>query len=176
MGFVATLGCGNNMSGTAGYYKMPASAMPNNGHYLTVPLTDEYTGPNGEKAKCPNETNINPDYDLYLDGSGAYKACTISGVVESVLVAGHPHNGTKICAFPVRIIDENHIYAQQDLKTNLPLYTCLTANDEGVTFTFAKLNYEGLFIVEQANVSSMQLCLGSGSYALCPAFAFGQFR
>ncbi len=129
---------------------------------------------------CPTRHNVEPDYDVYLDDSGSYSACTHKTDANQVKLMGRASRdatNNKICVFPAEIVDETHWYVKPDLATGRPLVQCKTLDASEALFTFAGTKYNAVFVAEERNQQQMSDCLQAGHYPSCPAFySYGRFR
>ncbi|MCM2322432.1 MAG: hypothetical protein NDJ90_04135 [Oligoflexia bacterium] len=127
---------------------------------------------------CPGSPNVVPDYDSENDGSGYFTVCASRTDNAKLFIRGQTARSNTICVFPAQVVDSRHTYWKPELGTGLPWNQCVSAIEdvEGALLTFAGINFNAVFIVEEMDRDQMQLCLGNGNYYGCPAYSFGRFR
>ncbi|MCM2278276.1 MAG: hypothetical protein NDJ89_09390 [Oligoflexia bacterium] len=125
---------------------------------------------------CPSVSNVNPDYDRMLDGSGYFTVCPSNQDSSKLLIHGQTAESERICIFPAQYIDSRHIYWKPELAGGLPWTECALPTEQGAFAQFPGVNYNAVFIVEERFRDQMQLCLSNGDYYGCPAYSFGRFR
>ncbi|MEK6704842.1 MAG: hypothetical protein AABZ06_03560, partial [Bdellovibrionota bacterium] len=98
-----------------------------------------------DSYNCPDKSNIVPDYDSELDGSGFYTACINKDSQNSILIHGRTLNSNSICIFPAQYIDQDHVYTKPELLPNGqavgPLSQCVDTADGGIMVNFENINY-----------------------------------
>ncbi len=165
---LATSGCGNPY---AKPYRLKLESME-----LVGVDPDSGAGDSDPKYACPKESNVKPDWEWSLDGSGYYTVCPSRTVYADILVHGHTSLSNRICIFPVEYVDDRNIFTKPDLATGGPMHVCVNTADRGVYATFAGVKYNGAFIVEAPFRDQMYACLVQKQAGLCPRYSFGIFR
>lgn len=128
-------------------------------------------------GRCQTDQAIQPEYDLSVDGSGYFSACTSTEHSSGVVVFGEPLDPSKrICVFPAEVVSTGGIYPKID-GNGFPMFQCGDNRSTGESFTFDKTNFNALFIVPYQDRHSMQQCLTTGNYFMCPkSFSYGKFK
>lgn len=139
------------------------------------PATNSGAGSEDDYA-CPSTSNIEPDYDRWLDGSMTFTACKHLDSAFKILIHGKTRASDTICVYPAQYIDQRNVYLKPDLSGTGPLHQCMQISAAGVFVDFDRVNYNAVFIVEKSDESQMTNCLAGGNYALCPIYSFGRFR
>jgi hypothetical protein len=141
--------------------------------------TSSSTSNSTTSSTCSASATILPDHDFHLDGSGRYRACESSTQTNLITVRGYTHSTQRLCLFPIHEVDSSHVYWKPDLtKGGIPLYQCQDMSRDVADFTFeSALKFNAFFAVEEADVNTMQTCIGTGNYNGCPRwYSYGKFR
>ena len=131
--------------------------------------------------RCPSSPNVLPS-DPYnaTSGVGEYVACQRVDSAGTIRLKGAPRStGQRICAFPAKVYDDvTGGRVVPKLQGAIAFSFCGTPIAERLDFGFAHdLDYNAVYVVDEAQRLEMQSCLTSGNRWSCPsAHSYGRFR
>ncbi len=130
---------------------------------------------------CPSLPNVLPSDPFHASaGVGEYTACPRIDSPGTFRLKGAPRaSGQRICAFPAKVYDDamgGRVVPK--LQGSLAFFFCGTPISERLDFPFSReLDYNAVYVVDEAQSLEMQSCLTSGNRWTCPtAHSFGRFR
>ena len=165
----ALSGCGNLM-------KANLPTPPKSSQQTANPATSSTVSSVNGNFTCPNQANVLPDVDVYLNGSDDFTVCPSTQNATDILIHGKTQISAQICVCPVSYVDSTHVYWKPDVATGAPLFQCSDETSAGVTETFTNMNYNAVYIVEGPYKDAMIACLVEGNAYACPHYSFGEFR
>lgn len=135
---------------------------------------------------CPNTANVLPNSDTSAySTAGKYTVCSQSSDISKIAVHGTTQGSNGICVFPIQYVDSSHVYFKPDLTTGLPYTSCATIGSSSssssnsgtaLEFAFSGMSYNAVFIVDDTDKYTMQMCLANASSGGCPVYSYGKFR
>lgn len=166
---MATSGCGNYRPGVI--LADPSSYQTSSGGFEDMSINGGH--PDLDDYTCPESANIISDSDHRASDPNQYTACISKLNVDDVMVFGRPSQvgATRICAFPVRKVNDQNIFWQpissQDTRA---IYSCVPLSASGMKFSFTHMSYNSLIIVPENQAESMrQFLRPNPNLALVPA-------
>jgi hypothetical protein len=164
------LGCGNpGMTSTS---------------HLSIDSSGSFVSGGGSSDsgfRCPSSPNVLPS-DPYsaASGIGEYVACQKVDSAGTIRLKGAPRStGQRVCAFPAKVYDDvTGGRVVPKLQGAIAFSFCGTPIAERLDFGFAHdLDYNAVYVVDEAQRLEMQSCLTSGNRWSCPsAHSYGRFR
>ena len=134
-----------------------------------------------DAQQCSSQPNV-IGYDGHDSVSSEYSVC---GTSNAVRVYAADQTTKTICAFPVNVSNGQvsvFINNPSAPPSNRYAYQCATVTpNSAAAFTFGTANFNGLYIVDQANAVTMSTCLAYGNVSACASnvgfvYSQGQFR
>ncbi len=158
--------CGIGTSGHPSYFKA-------GGFGLTE--SDEVPG-----FACPNNNNIRPNFDYWLDGSGYFKACASETDENEIWLEGNPGGSSNLVLYPVEYISTSQIFLKDNpltIESDIYSQEIGQFSEEGIVITFGSVGViNAMFVVDAANKNQMDICLAAQDYYFCPPYSFGKFK
>jgi hypothetical protein len=126
------------------------------------------SNPNGTTTiqgySCPNSPNVTPMQNNTTGANNQFTVCT-SSTPGQIFITGTTTTSNQICVFPV--LSSNNI-GTPVLNTQIQ---CPFATGNGVTLSYAGINFNAVAIVEAPFAVQMYNCLANGGQ--CPNYAYG---